>query len=54
MTLAKRAIDSGAQSGIEGAYALEVEQALEVNRSEDAERAADAFRQRAKPPRKGT
>lgn len=47
LVLAKFALDRGAQSGIEAAYEVEINNALMVRRSDDARRAAEAFRERS-------
>lgn len=47
LSLAKFALDRGAQSDIGAAYEVEVASALMVRRSEDARRAAEEFRQKS-------
>ncbi|CAA9356997.1 MAG: Enoyl-CoA hydratase [uncultured Chloroflexia bacterium] len=46
LSLAKFALDRGAQSSIEAAYEVEVEHALATQRSADAQQAVEAFRQK--------
>jgi 2-(1,2-epoxy-1,2-dihydrophenyl)acetyl-CoA isomerase len=48
LTLAKKALDQGAASGIEAAYEVEVGNALVLHGTEDARRATAAFRQRSR------